>query len=241
VSTPRKRRFVALTELLARQYPGVDVGVIAEGRVLVDGRFITNPLARVRFDAAVRVLAVRRLRGDIKLSYALDTLSVPVAGRVAVDVGASAGGFTSALLERQARRVYAVEVGVGQLLDRLRKDARVINLEGRNLGALDESVIPEVVDLITMDLSYLAVSSAIPQLERLRIDTRAELVALVKPTFELHRPNLAASDADVAAALAHAELSLATHGWRVIAKCEAPITGRHQAREAFVRASRSQP
>src|SRR5262249_31495022 len=161
----------------------VDAAVIADARVLVDGRLVTNPLARVRSDAALRVLPARRLRGDIKLSHVLDTLVVPVAGRVALDVGASAGGFTTALLDRHALRVYAVDAGVGQLLGRLRAHPRVVNLEGRNLGTLDESLVPEIVELITMDLSYLAVADAVPQLESLSIDTRADLVALVKPTF----------------------------------------------------------
>jgi predicted rRNA methylase YqxC with S4 and FtsJ domains len=81
----------------------------------------------VRAGAALRVLPYRRLRGDVKLSHALDTLAVPVAGRIAIDIGASAGGFTTALLDRGARRVHAVDAGVGQLLGRPRADPKVVN------------------------------------------------------------------------------------------------------------------
>jgi len=162
VSKPRRARFVALADLLARHRPDVDPSAIAAGRVLVDGRFLTNPAARVRIDATLRVEVPRRLRGDVKLSHALREFAVPVAGRIAVDIGASAGGFTTALLESGARRVYAVDVGVGQLVGRLRADRRVVNLEGHNLGVLDTTVVPDVLQTIVMDVSYLSVADAVP-------------------------------------------------------------------------------
>src|SRR5258705_4418622 len=174
-----KARFVALRELLADRRPEVDQAAIEEGNVLVDGSVVTNPAARVRFDASVRVVVPSRLRGDVKLSYALDTLDIAVAGRVAVDVGASTGGFTTALLDRGARRVYAIDAGVGQLLGRLRVDARVLNLEGHNLGAIGPDDVPEPAELVTVDLSYLALAAAAPQLERLTLAAAADLVALV--------------------------------------------------------------
>lgn len=238
MSNARRARFVALTDLLARRRPDVDAGAIVAGRVLVDGRPLTNPAARFRADAALRVLPDRQLRGAIKLSHALDTLGVPVAGRVAVDIGASAGGFTPALLARGAHRVYAVDAGVGQLLGRLRASDRVVNLEGHNLGTLDRRVVPEVVELITMDLSYLSVAEAVPQLERLDIHDSALLVALVKPTFELHRPGLAASPIDIAAATRVAGSATASSGWTLRGACPAPPTGRRGAREVFLYACR---
>ena len=197
MAKPRRARFVALTALLARRRFDADVRVITSGRVLVDGRVVANPAALVRSDAALRILPTARLRGDLKLSAALDRLSVPVAGGVALDVGASAGGFTTALLARGARRVYAVDAGVGQLLGRLRADPRVVNLEGLNLGVLDTARVPELVDLVTLDVGYLSLVRAIPQLERVPLRPTTHLVALVKPTFELHRATLASSDHDV--------------------------------------------
>jgi 23S rRNA (cytidine1920-2'-O)/16S rRNA (cytidine1409-2'-O)-methyltransferase len=238
---PRRRRapFVALTVLLARRHPGLDPVAIPAGRVLVDGRAITNPRARVRADASLRVLPVARLRGDVKLSHALDALAVPVSGRIAVDVGASAGGFTTALLDRGARRVYAVDAGSDLLVDRLRRDPRVIDLGGCNLGVLDRGLVPEAVDVVTVDLSYLSLAGALPQLEPLDLHGGSELVALVKPTFELRRGNLAAGEGDVGAAVAAASVAAARAGWRVVATCPAPATGRRGAREVFIRAVRA--
>jgi hypothetical protein len=152
--------FIALTRLLQRRYPELEdpPKAVLDGRVIVDGRTITNPRARVRADASIRVLGPRRLRGDLKVAAALDAFSLDVKGVVAVDVGAAAGGFTAALLDRGAERVYAVDVGFGQLIGRLRLDRRVINLERTNVAAIDDHIIPEVVDLVTVDVSYLPVA-----------------------------------------------------------------------------------
>jgi TlyA family rRNA methyltransferase/putative hemolysin len=195
VSKRHRARFVALVDLLARLRPDVDSDAIADGRLLVDGRVLTNPRSRVRADASLRVAPEVRLRGAIKLACALDEFGLDVVGRVAVDIGASAGGFTTALLERGAARVYAVDTGIGQLVGRLRNDARVENLEGHNLGALDETCVPDRVDVVTMDLSYLPLHDAVPQLARLQLAEDADLVVLVKPTFELRRGALAATEA----------------------------------------------
>ena len=233
-----RARFVALVDLLARRHPAVGSDAIRAGRVLVDGRVLTNPDASVRADASVRVTRDRPLRGAVKLALALDRFGVDLEGRVAVDVGASAGGFTTVLLERGAVRVYAVDAGVGQLLGRLRNDRRVVNLEGHNLGRLARTLVPDCVDVVTMDLSYLALHAAVPQLDRLDLRDDADLVVLVKPTFELHRGTLAAADDDVAAAVDRAVAGITASGWVVGATCDAPRTGRRGAREVFVHASR---
>src|SRR5262245_49261743 len=228
MSKPRRARFVALADLLAHRHPAVGPDAIRAGRVLVDGRVLSNPSARARADSAVRVLPETRLRGDVKLSYALDTLAVPAGGRTAVDAGAAAGGFTTALLRHGARRVYAVDVGFHQLRGWLRQDPRVVDLEP----------VPEPVDLVTLGLSYLSVAGALPHLERLAFAPGADLVALVKPTFELHRPTLAARPADMAAALRLAAGAAEAMGWTVLATCPAPRTGRHGAREVFLHGHR---
>lgn len=229
-----RRRFVALVDLLALRHPDVDAAAIEHGFVLVDGRFVTNRRARVPADAAVRVVRPRRLRGDIKLSYALDALEVPVAGRVAVDLGANAGGFTTALMDRDVARVYAVDVGVGQLLGRLRSDARVVNLEGHNLAMLDGSLVPDVVGVVTIDLSYLPASDALGQLDGLAFEPRADLVVLVKPTFELRAAALARGDDDVQRAVDLVMRAMAHRGWEALGQCPAPATGRRGAREVFL-------
>ena len=237
---PKRSRapFVALVDLLARHRPDVDASAIADGRVLVDGRVLMNPGAWVRRDASIRVRSQARLRGEVKLAHALEALRVPVSGRVAVDVGANVGGFVTALLDRAARRVYAVDAGVGQLLGRLRIDPRVENLEGHNLGSVTRADVPDLVELITVDVSYLALVDAVPQLNRLDIDATADLVALVKPTFELRRGWVATSEDDVANAVAVAATAVVQSGWRIVATCDAPSTGRRGAREAFIHARR---
>jgi 23S rRNA (cytidine1920-2'-O)/16S rRNA (cytidine1409-2'-O)-methyltransferase len=234
MAAARRARIVALTDRLARLGADNGPGLIASGRVLVDGRAITNPSARIRADSAIRILPDRRLKGDVKLSYALDVMEVPVAGRTALDLGASAGGFTTALLERGARRVYAVDVGTGQLVGRLRVDPRVVNLEGHNLGSLDRSVVPDEIDVVTMDLSYLALADAISQLGRVSVEVTAHLVVLVKPTFELRRGTMATSDDDVATAVSRTERAMDSAGWSVLAQCPAPSTGRRGALEVFL-------
>ena len=239
MSKRHRARFVALVDLLARFHPDVDLGVIVEGRVLVDGRLLTNPRAQVRADASLRVVPESKLRGAIKLQYALGEFALTVSGRVAVDIGANAGGFTAALLDAGATRVYAVDAGVGQLVDRLRRDERVIDLGGHNLGALDRTCVPERVDVVTMDLSYLALRDAVPQLASLDLAPDADLVALVKPTFELGRGTLAATAADVAAAIDAAAAGIAASGWTVMGTGAAPRTGRRGAHEAFVHATRA--
>jgi 23S rRNA (cytidine1920-2'-O)/16S rRNA (cytidine1409-2'-O)-methyltransferase len=238
VRNRRRAPFVALAVLLARRRPDVDPSAIEAGRVLVDGRTLTNPSSQVRTDASLRVLSERRLRGELKLGHALDALPIDVRGRVAVDIGANVGGFTTALLERGARRVYAVDAGVGLLQGTLGADPRVVNLEGCNVGVLDRELIPDRVDVITMDLSYLAVADAVPQLECLDIDPGADLVALIKPTFELHRSTLAATEAEVDRAVDLASVAVERSGWRVIAVCDTGRIGRRGAREAFVHARR---
>jgi 23S rRNA (cytidine1920-2'-O)/16S rRNA (cytidine1409-2'-O)-methyltransferase len=108
--------------------------LIRSGQVLVDGRIVTNSASLIRLGASIVVMKPRMLRGETKLQAALDTFQISVSGRVALDVGASAGGFTRVLLRAGARRCYAVDAGHGQLLGSLRCDSRVVNLESTNLG-----------------------------------------------------------------------------------------------------------
>lgn len=179
-----RRRLRPLQQELARARPDIadPAVVIAAGHVWVDGRNVSNPASLVPVGASLRVRPSRTLRGELKLGAALAAFGVPVGG-VAVDVGASAGGFTRALLAAGAERVYAVDAGFGQLRGSLRNDPRVVNLEGVNLAEVE---IGEPVDVVTVDVSYLALADAVPQLERLVFAPGAQLVALVKPMFELH-------------------------------------------------------
>src|SRR5215470_10833951 len=165
---PRRNPTIPLLTLLNRRFPGLDdpVVLIKEGAVLIDGVPAASPRTRVRADAAVRIRRPRLLRGTVKLAHALTAFCVDAAGAVALDLGAAAGGFTQALLDAGASRVYAVDVGAGQLRGWLRADPRVINLERTNLARLDPHLIAEPADLVTMDLSYLSIAEAIGQVDR---------------------------------------------------------------------------
>jgi 23S rRNA (cytidine1920-2'-O)/16S rRNA (cytidine1409-2'-O)-methyltransferase len=237
----RRAPIILLTRLLAERRPELTdpIAAIVEGRVVVDGRTIDNPRARVPRSASLRVLPVRRLRGEAKLGAALDAFAIDAEGATAVDVGAAAGGFTSALISHGAALVYAVDVGFGQLAGRLRADPRVIDLERTNIADLDARLIPDRIDVVTMDLSYLSVAAAVVALDRLRLADGARLIALVKPTFELRSATLVTDPADVRRAIAHATAAIESAGWQPLA-CTLPRqSGAHGAIEAFVFADRA--
>ena len=135
--------------------------------------------------------------------------------------------------------MYAVDAGYGQLLGSLRQDARVVNLERVNLGELDRELVPDTVEVITMDLSYLAVAKAAPQLERLAIAPGADLIALVKPMFELGLATPPTEPAQLDAAADRARAGLEACGWRVVAAVRSPVTGARGAIEMLVHARRA--
>lgn len=242
---PRQHRapFVALINLVQRQHPelGDPAAAVTAGLIVVNGRSITNPRARVRSDSSIRVDAPRRLRGETKLLTALDAFGVDVTGTVAVDVGAAAGGFTTALLGRGAVRVYAVDVGYGQLRGRLRSDPRVVNLEHTNVSLLNGRLVPDTIDVVTVDLSYLAVADAVLALEALRLAPDASLVALVKPTFELRAASVLTDPEGVRRAIRVVVDSLDRSKWRAVACTLPSISGAHGAVEAFILADRHHP
>jgi 23S rRNA (cytidine1920-2'-O)/16S rRNA (cytidine1409-2'-O)-methyltransferase len=205
----------------------------------VDGRLVDNPRSLVREGARIELTREQPLRGEAKLRAALATFDVDVRGRVALDLGAAAGGFTRALLEAGAACVYAVDAGFGQLLGLLRQDPRVVVLERVNLGELDTRRVPEPVGVITIDLSYLAVSDAAPQLERIHIAPRADLVALVKPMFELGLASPPADPERLAAAVERATAGLEASGWSVLGSIPSPVTGAGGALELLLHARRA--
>jgi 23S rRNA (cytidine1920-2'-O)/16S rRNA (cytidine1409-2'-O)-methyltransferase len=236
----RRAPVVALLTLLERRFPGLDdaVRLIKEGAVLVNGVPAASPRTRVRADAAIRIRHPRVLRGTIKLAYGLAAFGIDATGAVALDLGAAAGGFTQALLDAGAARVYAVDVGVGQLRGWLRADPRVINLERTNLAQLGPHLIGDPVNLITMDLSYLAIADAIGQVNPRVLAPAARLIALVKPTFELRAASLANQPQQVAAAARTAARALENRGWRILGQQPSPIPGAKGAVEILLHADR---
>lgn len=233
-------RLRRLREELLRAHPSItDVDdAIASGGVSVDGRVVVNPESRIRQGASILLLAERPLRGEPKLDAALDAFDVAVCGRVALDAGAAAGGFTKVLLRRGACRVYAVDAGFGQLLGSLRQNARVVTLEAMNISELDRAVIPLTVELVTLDLSYLALADAVPQLERLALHSAADLVALVKPQFELRLPRPPTDDRVLRDALLRASSTIDSGPWRGQSSIRSPVRGTRGSVEFFIHAAR---
>ena len=231
----RKRRALlrTLVNELARIHPELEnpQALIAGGRVLVDGVVRTNPASLVRSGAAISLRGEWQLRGEVKLRAALAEFRIDVRGRVALDVGAAAGGFTRVLLAAGAARVYAVDVGHGQLLGSLRQDERVVNLEATNLADLDRSVIPDVIELVTVDLSYLSLREAAAQLARVAFARDAMLVALVKPQFELRLASPPTREEDLRTAVQSARLGFEQHGWHVLGVIASPVRGARGAHE----------
>jgi 23S rRNA (cytidine1920-2'-O)/16S rRNA (cytidine1409-2'-O)-methyltransferase len=231
------RRLRTLRDLVAALgVEGDPDRLVVAGEIEVDGFIVTNPHARVPAGARVRLRRAPALRGEAKLRAALAAFDVRVTGRVALDVGAAAGGFTRALLAAGARRVYAVDAGHGQLLGSLRQDPRVVDLEATNVAELDRRLVPEPIEVVSVDVSYLSLSAAAAQLDRVDLAPGAELVGLVKPMFELRRATAPVDDASLDAALAAARAGVGAAGWMVLATMESPVLGARGAREALLHA-----
>ena len=168
-------------------------------------------------------------RGGIKLDHGLSHFGFDVAGAVALDVGSSTGGFTDVLLARGAARVYAVDVGTNQLAWKLRQDPRVIVHEQTNARSLDAGIIPEAVDVVVCDASFIGLAKVLEAALKLA-KVGAKLVALVKPQFEAGRAEVAKGGvvrdpAVHARVCAEAKDWVAAGGWTVLGITQSPITG----------------
>ena len=181
-------------------------------------------------------------RGGVKLAAALDHFGLSPEGRVCLDVGASTGGFTQVLLERGAKRVYAVDVGHGQLHAKLAADRRVILKEGLNARDLSPAKIPESPQAIVADVSFISLKLALPAALGLAgKDTWA--VLLVKPQFELGRwgaprSGVVKDDAQRAEALAEVTAWIKGQGWQVLGTIDSPIAGGEGNREYLLAAKK---
>ena len=235
-----RAKFRNVVEHVAASRPDIeDVrGAIEEGRVTVAGAPVTNANARVRADAPVVVRGASTLRGEAKLAAAMDAFEVRIEGRVALDVGAAAGGFTRVLLTRGADRVFAVDAGHGQLRGELRQDPRVVTLERTNVGELTSEHVPDPIGVVTIDLSYLAIAAALPQLEAVAFEPHADLIALVKPMFELGLPEPPTEPSELDRALTLAVEAVDSGPWRTLATIVSPVTGARGAREFLVHGRR---
>ena len=217
---------------------------IAAGLVVVDGQPVRSASQKVAEDARIEATEAHPYvgRGALKLVAALDQWPVAVEGRVVLDVGASTGGFTEVALIRGASKVYAVDVGRGQLHPRLAADPRVLNLEGTDARALDAGLIPEPPGLIVTDLSFISLTKALGPALGLAGEG-ADLIALVKPQFEqdsraaIGKGGIVTDPEARQAALDKVSAWLEGEGWRVRKTAESPIVGGDGNREWLVWAS----
>ncbi len=214
--------------------------LVMAGRVRVDGAPASKPGTQVRASASVVVDPgpAHVGRGALKLAGALDAFGLDPEGRVAVDVGASTGGFTETLLDRGAARVYAVDVGRGQLHEKLRADPRVVVRERTNARALDTAVVPEPCELAVVDVSFISVAKILPALLGI-LSLDANVVVLVKPQFEVGRREVGrggiVKDPGLhRRALREAAERAAALGYAVRGACASPLTGTEGNREFFL-------
>jgi 23S rRNA (cytidine1920-2'-O)/16S rRNA (cytidine1409-2'-O)-methyltransferase len=214
---------------LARSRAAAQAMVLAGEVELDGGGRALKPGNLVAADAGVSVRDRPRWasRAGDKLEAALDAFGVEVAGRTAMDAGASTGGFTDVLLSRGAARVYAVDVGRAQLIDRLRRDPRVVSMERTNLRTLDS--LPEPIDLATLDLSFISLRLVLPVVRRV-LRREGAVVALVKPQFEagkaaVPRGGVIRDPATHAAVLRRFATDAAEAGFGLDGLMRSPVTG----------------
>lgn len=161
--------------------------LILAGQVVVNDQRVDKPGTRVDVTAELRLkgeVLPYVSRGGLKLKGALDAFSLDVRGLVCADIGASTGGFTDCLLQHGAARVHAIDVGYGQLHEKLRADARVISRERVNARALTDEELPEAVGVVVIDVSFISLKLVLPPVLT-RLTPNGLLVALVKPQFEV--------------------------------------------------------
>lgn len=207
--------------------------LVRRGCVTVAGEPVLKPGALVAEDAPLAVAAdagsSHVSRGTLKLIAALRSFGLSPHGAVALDVGASTGGFTEVLLGEGAAKVYAVDVGRDQLHERLRADPRVVSLEATDARKIDQTLIPEPVTAMVADVSFISLIQALPAALK-RAAPGAWLVVLVKPQFEAGREaigkgGIVRDETEWMRAITRVRDFLESEGWQVIGVMPSPITG----------------
>ena len=241
---PAKRRLDA--ELVARGMAKTQSSartMILAGLVSSDGATLSRPGVRVDTDRSITVLGDDGTwvgRGGLKLSHGLEHFNIDPTGAVALDIGASIGGFTQVLLTGGAARVYAVDVGAGQMAEELSEDPRVIVLDGVNARALSPDEIPEPVSLIVCDASFIGLELVLTNPLALA-RPGAQLVALIKPQFEVG-PERVGKGGIVRDPVLRIEVCdriqrwLEDQGWEVLGVTPSPIAGAKGNQEFLIAA-----
>ncbi len=206
--------------------------IIVAGQVLVNGQKIEKAGALVPEDADIRIIGEQPpyvSRGGLKLEAGLREFRIDASGKTALDVGASTGGFTDCLLQHRAKKVYAVDVGYGQLAWKLRQDPRVITIERTNIREIAPSLIREPVDIAVIDVSFISLEKVIPSILPF-LSKNGEIVALIKPQFEVGREQvgkggIVRDEGARLAAVEKVEAFIRNAGLEVKGVIRSPITG----------------
>jgi 23S rRNA (cytidine1920-2'-O)/16S rRNA (cytidine1409-2'-O)-methyltransferase len=213
---------------------------ILAGGVLVNGAVVDKPAKLVLHDALIEIrrAAPYVSRSGEKLAAALDAFSLDPNGLIALDVGCSTGGFTDCLLQRGAKRIYAVDVGYGLIDWKLRQDHRVVLLERTNIRYVDRSLIPEPINMAVIDVSFISLTLVLPSVVSL-LGSEASVVALVKPQFEVGKGQVGSGgivrDDAQREAVTKKVIDCAVHlGLSVIGVMDSPVKGRKGNREILV-------
>ncbi|MFN6955024.1 MAG: TlyA family RNA methyltransferase [Acetobacteraceae bacterium] len=243
----KRRADVALVERGLAESRARAQALIMAGLVFSGEARVGKPGDVVRDDAPLSVRGQDHpwvSRGGLKLAHGLDAFGLDPAGRICLDIGASTGGFTDVLLSRGAAKVYAVDVGQGQLAWKLRTDPRVVVLEKTNARHLDAALIPEPIGALVCDASFIGLRTVLPAGLALCAQG-AFAVALIKPQFEAG-PERVGKGGVVRDPAVHAEVCDrirawfdALPGWRVLGVAESPITGPEGNREFLIAAVRA--
>jgi 23S rRNA (cytidine1920-2'-O)/16S rRNA (cytidine1409-2'-O)-methyltransferase len=215
--------------------------LIMAGQVVVDDHVADKAGQMVPVDADIRLRGEPLpfvSRGGLKLQKALDEFRLDVSGLAVLDVGASTGGFTDCLLQRGARKVFAVDVGYGQLAWKLRTDDRVVNLEKTNIRYLTSDGLPEIPDMAVIDASFISLAKVLPATVGL-VRENGTIVALIKPQFEVGRGEVGKGgvvrDANKHREVTEAVCALAESlGLDVLGVTESPILGPKGNREFLI-------
>jgi 23S rRNA (cytidine1920-2'-O)/16S rRNA (cytidine1409-2'-O)-methyltransferase len=222
--------------------------LILAGKVVVGEQVVDKAGTRITVDRAIRVKGDDLpyvSRGGMKLAHALEMFAIAVVGRTVIDVGASTGGFTDCLLQRGAAKVYAVDVGYGQMAWKLRADPRVICLERTNIRHLSPAALDEQPDLAVIDASFISLGKVLPATVAL-LAPAAEVVALIKPQFEVGRGQVGKGgvvrDPDQHAVAIHqVRVAAEALDCAVLGVTESPLRGQKGNREFLIHLRKVEP
>ena len=213
---------------------------ILAGEVLVNDHPTTKAGVLIDVSARLRLKSTSPYvsRGGLKLERALDEFAIPVKNKVALDIGASTGGFTDCLLAHGAAQVFAVDVGYGQLAWKLRQDSRVVLFERTNVRYLSSSRLPTLAELATVDVSFISLKLVLPQLKTLLVAT-SDVVGLIKPQFEVGKGKVGKggvvrSHEEHLRVIEDVKAAAIGLGYAVLGLIESPLIGPKGNKEFFI-------